>query len=78
MRLYSAELNKSNLKFYGPFSKAFWAHEGFCGLKFNSDGDVHTIRFRCPSCDSQHCKLDLKVSVQATMKGGTFRELFRI
>ena len=78
MQLHSAELNRSNLKFYGPFNKAFWAREGFSGIKFNSDADVHTIRFRFPTCDSQHHKLDLKLSVQAPMKGGTFREQFRI
>lgn len=37
----SAELNKSNLKFYGPLNKAFWACKGFSGIKFDSGADVH-------------------------------------
>lgn len=77
-QLHSAELNKSNLKCYGPFDKAFWACERFSGIKFNRDADVYTIRFRFLTCDSQHHKLDWKLSLQATMKGGTFREQFRI
>lgn len=77
-QLHSAEPNKSNLKLYGPFNKAFWAYEEFFGIQVNSDANVHTIRFRFPTCDSQHGKLDLKLSVETTVKGGTFREQFRI
>lgn len=77
-QLHSAEPNKSNLKLYGPFKKAFWAREEFSGMQVDSDADIRTIHFRFPVCDSQHRKLDLKLSVEATVKGGTFREQFRI
>lgn len=54
VQLHFAELNKSNLKFYRPFNKIFWAREVFSGIKFNSDADFPTILFRFPMCDSQH------------------------
>lgn len=78
VQLHFAELNKSNLKFNGPFNKAFWACERFSGIGFKGSTDVCAIRFRFLECDSQQHKLDLKLSVQATMKGGIFREQFRI
>lgn len=55
VQLHSAELSKSDLKIYGSVNKAFWALEGFSGIKFNSDADVHTICFRFLMCDSQYC-----------------------
>lgn len=43
---HSAELNKSNFKFYGSLNKAFWACEGFSEIKLDSDADFHMVHFR--------------------------------